>query len=160
MAQARLNASLVAETNPQVSKQIQNAAMKSAHPELRVGFVPLTDCAPIVMARELGLFEKYRLNVVLSREVAFRPRVRRVLQQHMRWNPSCGELECGGCSHYLIGPNVGSTGGSSSERRYSVDRVGAGWIESSEQRAYSTREACMRADALRRGPLFSDCDDP
>ena len=38
---------------------------------MRVGFVPLTDCAPIVMARELGLFEKYGLNVVLSRELGW-----------------------------------------------------------------------------------------
>lgn len=35
---------------------------------LRVGFVPLCDCAPIVMAQELGLFEKYHLRVHLSRE--------------------------------------------------------------------------------------------
>ena len=26
---------------------------------IRLGFIPLTDCAPIVMAKELGLFEKY-----------------------------------------------------------------------------------------------------
>jgi ABC-type nitrate/sulfonate/bicarbonate transport system substrate-binding protein len=38
---------------------------------LRVGFVPLTDCAPLVMAHELGLFEKYDLAVKLSREVGW-----------------------------------------------------------------------------------------
>jgi ABC-type nitrate/sulfonate/bicarbonate transport system substrate-binding protein len=38
---------------------------------LRVGFVPLTDCAPLVMARELGLFQKYGLRVALSRELGW-----------------------------------------------------------------------------------------
>ena len=45
--------------------------MKSGRMELRVGFVPLTDCAPIVMAGELGLFEKYGLHVLLSRELGW-----------------------------------------------------------------------------------------
>lgn len=39
--------------------------------ELRVGFVPLTDCAPLVIAQELGLFAKYRLRVALSRELGW-----------------------------------------------------------------------------------------
>jgi two-component system, oxyanion-binding sensor len=38
---------------------------------LRLGFVPLNDCAPIVMARELELFSKYGINVELSREVGW-----------------------------------------------------------------------------------------
>lgn len=38
---------------------------------LRVGFVPLTDCAPLVMAHELGLFAKYGLSVTLSRELGW-----------------------------------------------------------------------------------------
>jgi ABC-type nitrate/sulfonate/bicarbonate transport system substrate-binding protein len=44
------------------------AAKNSA---LRVGFVPLTDCAPLVMAQELGLYKKYGLNVQLSRELGW-----------------------------------------------------------------------------------------
>ena len=39
--------------------------------KLRVGFVPLSDCAPLVMAQELGLFKKQGLNVVLSRELGW-----------------------------------------------------------------------------------------
>jgi ABC-type nitrate/sulfonate/bicarbonate transport system substrate-binding protein len=35
---------------------------------LRVGFLPLTDCAPLVMAHELGYFTQYDLNVELCRE--------------------------------------------------------------------------------------------
>lgn len=38
---------------------------------LRLGFVPLTDCAPLVMAQELGLFKKYGLRVTLSRELGW-----------------------------------------------------------------------------------------
>jgi two-component system, oxyanion-binding sensor len=38
---------------------------------LRLGFVPLTDCAPIAMAQELGLFRKYGLNVSLHRELGW-----------------------------------------------------------------------------------------
>ncbi|MBI3881754.1 MAG: ABC transporter substrate-binding protein [Verrucomicrobia bacterium] len=39
--------------------------------KLRVGFVPLTDCAPLVMAHELGLFEKFGLDVALHRELGW-----------------------------------------------------------------------------------------
>jgi ABC-type nitrate/sulfonate/bicarbonate transport system substrate-binding protein len=38
---------------------------------LRLGFVPLTDCAPLVLAHELGLFAKYDLQVELHREVGW-----------------------------------------------------------------------------------------
>ena len=38
---------------------------------LRVGFVPLTDCAPLVMAQELGLFRKHGLRVKLERELGW-----------------------------------------------------------------------------------------
>lgn len=36
--------------------------------ELTLGFVPLTDCAPLVVARELGMFADEHLEVTLSRE--------------------------------------------------------------------------------------------
>src|SRR3954471_17079772 len=41
------------------------------HAPLRLGFVPLTDCAPLVMAAELGLFRKHGLNVSLNRELGW-----------------------------------------------------------------------------------------
>ncbi len=40
--------------------------------EISLGFIPLSDCAPIIMARELGLFEKMGLKVTLSREPTWR----------------------------------------------------------------------------------------
>ena len=36
-----------------------------------MGFVPLADCAPLVMADALGLFEMFGLNVELYREVGW-----------------------------------------------------------------------------------------
>lgn len=38
---------------------------------LRVGFVPLCDCAPLVVAQELGLFRAFGLEVELVREVGW-----------------------------------------------------------------------------------------
>ncbi len=55
--------------NPVTMKRY-NDAVPPDRP-LRVGFVPLCDCAPIVMAQELGLFARYGLNVVLSREAGW-----------------------------------------------------------------------------------------
>lgn len=42
-----------------------------SHPPIRLGFVPLTDCAPIAVAKEMGIFERYGLNVVPSRELGW-----------------------------------------------------------------------------------------
>ncbi len=40
---------------------------------LEIGFVPLTDCAPLVVAKEMGLFEKHGLEeVTLSREPSWK----------------------------------------------------------------------------------------
>jgi ABC-type nitrate/sulfonate/bicarbonate transport system substrate-binding protein len=47
-----------------MNKRIQKAA-------IRLGFVPLTDCAPLIMAQELGLFRKFDLNVLLQRELGW-----------------------------------------------------------------------------------------
>jgi ABC-type nitrate/sulfonate/bicarbonate transport system substrate-binding protein len=41
------------------------------HRPLRVGFVALCDCAPLVMAQELGLFAKFGIEVELHREVGW-----------------------------------------------------------------------------------------
>ncbi len=38
---------------------------------IRIGFVALNDCAPLVMARELGLYERHGLAVELSRELGW-----------------------------------------------------------------------------------------
>ncbi|MES2901911.1 MAG: ABC transporter substrate-binding protein, partial [Pseudomonadota bacterium] len=46
-------------------------AAGSDKPELetvKVGFIPLTDCASVVMASVLGLDKKYGIKIVLSKE--------------------------------------------------------------------------------------------
>ena len=53
------------------------ASAGPSHPDvsekevIRLGIIPLTDCAPIVMAKELGLFEKYGVNVEVSKEASW-----------------------------------------------------------------------------------------
>lgn len=42
-----------------------------AQGRLRLGFVALNDCAPLVMARELSLFEKHGIDVELCREAGW-----------------------------------------------------------------------------------------
>ncbi len=48
-----------------------NQTRRRAGQSLRLGFVPVMDCAPLVMAEKLGLFKKYGLNVELSRELGW-----------------------------------------------------------------------------------------
>jgi len=38
---------------------------------VKLGFIPLTDCAPLVMAKELGLFAKYGIDVQLTKEASW-----------------------------------------------------------------------------------------
>lgn len=38
---------------------------------LTLGFIPLTDCAPLVVAKEKGYFKKYGLDVTLSKETSW-----------------------------------------------------------------------------------------
>ena len=38
---------------------------------LTLGFIPLTDCAPLVIAKERDFFEKYGLDVELSKETSW-----------------------------------------------------------------------------------------
>jgi hypothetical protein len=39
---------------------------------LRVGFLPVSDCAPLVIGHEFGLYEKYGVKVELQREVSWK----------------------------------------------------------------------------------------
>ena len=45
--------------------------MNLEKPQLTLGFIPLTDCAPLVVAREKGFFERYGLDVALSKETSW-----------------------------------------------------------------------------------------
>ncbi len=50
---------------------LKTSGRRGSHSRIRLGFVPLCDCAPIAVARETGIFERYGLNVTLSRELGW-----------------------------------------------------------------------------------------
>ena len=54
-----------------MDKKSPVAGFRTANTNLRLGFVPLTDCAPLVMAQELGLYKKFGLGIELSRELGW-----------------------------------------------------------------------------------------
>lgn len=70
VARAPLKESLRLGINLEVNKKRQTPGIVISR-STRVGFVPLTDCAPLVMAQELGLFKKFGLRVQLSRELGW-----------------------------------------------------------------------------------------
>src|SRR5688572_29479544 len=39
--------------------------------KIKLGFIPLTDCAPLVAAKELGLFAKYGVDVELEKQASW-----------------------------------------------------------------------------------------
>jgi nitrate/nitrite transport system substrate-binding protein len=62
-----------------------------------IGFIPLTDCASVVMAHELGLYKKVGLDVTLSKETSW---------ASVRDRLTIGELQA---SHILYGMPYAST---------------------------------------------------
>jgi ABC-type nitrate/sulfonate/bicarbonate transport system substrate-binding protein len=58
-------------TRRDVTNKVQRKNVTTVTTPLQIGFVPLTDCAPLVMAQELGLFRKYGLRVKLHRELGW-----------------------------------------------------------------------------------------
>src|SRR5687767_2953425 len=72
---------------------------------IRIGFIPLTDCASVVMADKLGLYKKYGLNVEVTKEASW---------ANVRDKLLTGELQA---SHCLFGmpfsvyTGVGGTAG-------------------------------------------------
>lgn len=67
LTEARAQASLAGFRPAASLRQAHNVKFKP----LRLGFVPLTDCMPLVMAQELGLFRKFGLRVKLERELGW-----------------------------------------------------------------------------------------
>ena len=63
MARAPLNSSDGSRRCLEVTMNLSRTNLIAPRPALRLGFVPLTDCAPLVMAHELGLFRKYGVRV-------------------------------------------------------------------------------------------------
>ncbi len=65
--------------------------------DLKFGIIPLTDCAPIVVAAEKGYFKKHGLNVVISKEASW---------ANIRDKVSIGELDG---AHMLAGMPIAAT---------------------------------------------------
>jgi nitrate/nitrite transport system substrate-binding protein len=65
--------------------------------ELKLGFIKLTDCAPLVMAKELGFFEEEGLYVTLEAQANWKILLDRVIS---------GELDG---AHMLAGQPIGAT---------------------------------------------------
>ncbi len=73
---------------------------------IKIGFIPLTDCAPIVMAKELGLFEKYGVNVEIHKEASW---------ANIRDKILTGELDAAHCLYtmpFSVYTGVGGKAGS------------------------------------------------
>jgi ABC-type nitrate/sulfonate/bicarbonate transport system substrate-binding protein len=71
MARQPLGLRAEAENRRTMNIKPQFANEAAPRRTLRLGFVPLTDCAPLVMAQELGLYRKYGLTVRLCRELGW-----------------------------------------------------------------------------------------
>ena len=52
---------------------IFNPALRANPPKriVKLGFIALTDCAPLVVAKELGLFAKYGVEVQVTKEASW-----------------------------------------------------------------------------------------
>lgn len=48
-----------------------SVAQSSELNEVRIGFIPLTDCAPIIVAAEMGFDQKYGIKIVPSKEASW-----------------------------------------------------------------------------------------
>lgn len=48
-----------------------NSQIMPEKSDLNIGFIPLTDCCVLAVAKEVGLFEKHGLNVTLSKEASW-----------------------------------------------------------------------------------------
>ena len=103
MARARLDARAIAKNSP---AQADNLRSRRKEQAIRIGFVGLTDCAPIIMARELGLFEKHGLAVELSRELGWAAIREKVIH---------GELDASHAPAGMIFAAAAGIGGTSAE---------------------------------------------
>ena len=87
------------------------ASIVMAAPEktdLKIGFIPLTDCAVLVIAKEKGFFAKHGLNVELSKEASW---------ANVRDKMTVGELDA---SHMLAAMPIASTLGVGSSQKNMV----------------------------------------
>jgi nitrate/nitrite transport system substrate-binding protein len=109
---------------------------------VRVGFLPLTDCAPVVMASVLGLDEKYGIRIVLSREASW---------SSVRDRLCRGELDA---AHALYGLMTGVQLGIGAVRHDLAILMGLSW----NGQAITLSRALAQA-GVRDGPSLRDLLD-
>lgn len=80
-----------------LTRSTRAADIKPEKPDLTLGFIPLTDCAPLVIASEKGFFKKYGLNVRIKKMASWGA---------TRDSVQKGEIDG---AHILLGMIVGST---------------------------------------------------
>jgi len=56
---------------PQTGSSAGLGSASSSGAPIKIGFIPLTDCASVAMAHELGLYRKHGVNVEMSREASW-----------------------------------------------------------------------------------------
>jgi nitrate/nitrite transport system substrate-binding protein len=58
-------------TTPAQSSSAPEGTAGSSSGKIRIGFIPLTDCASVVMAHELGLYKKHGVDVEVTKEASW-----------------------------------------------------------------------------------------
>jgi nitrate/nitrite transport system substrate-binding protein len=72
LASGQLLAACAAPTGSQPAASAgAPAVISSTRQKITLGIIPLTDCASVVMAHELGLYQKHGVNVEISREASW-----------------------------------------------------------------------------------------
>ncbi|HQR74354.1 MAG TPA: CmpA/NrtA family ABC transporter substrate-binding protein [Sulfurovum sp.] len=103
--------------------------------DLKIGFIPLTDCAALVIAKEKGFFTKHGLNVQLSKEASW---------ANVRDKMTVGELDA---SHMLAAMPIASTLGVGSIQKDMVALMALGQNGDAITVSNKMYDAMMSADA-------------
>ena len=115
------------------------ASVAMAAPEkkdLKIGFIPLTDCAALVIAKEKGFFAKHGLNVELSKEASW---------ANVRDKMTVGELDA---SHMLAAMPIATTLGVGSAKKDMVALMALGQNGDAITVSNKMYDAMMAADPV------------
>lgn len=104
--------------------------------DLKIGFIPLTDCAALVIAKEKGFFAKHGLNVELSKEASW---------ANVRDKMTVGELDA---SHMLAAMPIASTLGVGSSQKDMVALMALGQNGDAITVSNKMYDAMMAADPV------------
>jgi len=115
------------------------ASLAMAAPEkkdLKIGFIPLTDCAALVIAKEKGFFAKHGLNVELSKEASW---------ANVRDKMTVGELDA---SHMLAAMPIATTLGVGSTKKEMLALMALGQNGDAISVSNKMYDAMMAADPV------------